>query len=90
MHDELRIITDCGLSPYEALSLATTQAARVAGAMKADADFGTIEVGKRADLILVDGNPLEDLRVIQKSLGVMVAGEWFARTALDGLVSLGK
>ncbi len=90
VHDELRIMTECGLSPYAALSLATTRAAKVAAAMKADADFGTIEVGKRADLILVSGNPLKDVAVIQGSRGVMVAGKWYAREALDRLIALGK
>jgi imidazolonepropionase-like amidohydrolase len=51
-------------------------------------DFGTIEVGKRADLILVGGNPLQDVTATQDIHGVMAAGRWYSRQALDEMLRL--
>ena len=51
-------------------------------------EFGTIEVGKRADLILVGGNPLEDVTNIQDIYGIMAAGRWYSRETLDEMLLL--
>ena len=87
IHEELTYLTEAGLSPYEALEAGTRNAAFVLG--KSD-EFGTIEVGKRADLILLEDNPLEDLSNVQKRIGVMVRGRWVTeaqlQSVLDGLV----
>jgi len=48
--------------------------------------FGTVAVGSRADLILLEANPLEDLDALSSPSGVMVRGRWFDRAALDGLL----
>ena len=45
--------------------------------------FGTIEVGKRADLLLVNNNPLEDIANIKNILGVMASGRWYERAVLQ-------
>ncbi|MFV2089427.1 MAG: amidohydrolase family protein [Pseudomonadales bacterium] len=58
LHAELRLFADAGLEPYEVLRAATLQSARAAGV--AD-DLGTLEVGKLADLVVVDGDPLRDI-----------------------------
>ncbi len=58
---EVRLMAENGLSAIQALQSATRNAARVC---RADARLGTIEVGKLADLIVVDGNPLEDLNAL--------------------------
>jgi imidazolonepropionase-like amidohydrolase len=78
IQDELRILVENGFTPYEALLTGTVNAARVVQEMTGKGDFGTIEVGNRADLILVGGNPLEDLAVIREPLGVMAAGRWYS------------
>ena len=87
IHEELAYLVDAGLSPYEAIEAGTRNAALILG--KSD-EFGTIETGKRADLILLEGNPLEDVGNIQNRAGVMVRGRWLTeeqlQSMLDGLV----
>jgi hypothetical protein len=88
IHDELRILEENGFSPYEALKTGTVNAAIVVDRMNGDGNFGTIEVGNRADLILVGENPLERLDTLQSPLGVMTAGKWFSAEMLDQLIEL--
>jgi imidazolonepropionase-like amidohydrolase len=87
IHEELALLVEAGLSPYEALEAGTRNAAMVLG--KSD-EFGTIESGKRADLILLEANPLTDVVNVQKRAGVMLRGRWLAegqmQTLLEGLV----
>jgi hypothetical protein len=88
IHVELLILIENGFTPYEALAAGTRDAASVVGNMTGRGDFGTIEVGNRADLILVRVNPFEDITTIQEPLGVMAAGQWFDRNALDLLIAV--
>ncbi len=88
VHDELRILVENGFTPYEALLTGTVNAARVVEKMTGVGNFGTIEVGNRADLILVRGNPLEDISVIREPLGVMAAGRWFSAEHLSELIEI--
>jgi imidazolonepropionase-like amidohydrolase len=88
IHDELRILVESGFSPYEAISAGTVNAAEVIEAMVGDGNFGTIEVGKRADLILVKNNPLEDVANIEDIRGVMAAGRWYPEQELDQMIAL--
>jgi len=83
LHDELRILVENGFTPYEALRTGTVNAALVIKRMSGDGNFGAIEVGNRADLILVDGNPLEELGALRSPLGVMAAGRWFPAETLN-------
>jgi imidazolonepropionase-like amidohydrolase len=73
---------------YEALLTGTVNAARVVEKMTGEGNFGTVEVGNRADLILVSGNPLEDIGVIKESLGVMAAGRWYSAEALAKMIEI--
>lgn len=88
VHDELRLLTENGFSPYEAIALATRRAGETAGAMTGRNDFGTIEVGKRADLVLLEQNPLADVANLRSPLGVMAGGRWLPREALDQLLEI--
>ena len=76
-------MTDAGLSPYEAIEAGTRNAAE---AMGKSGEFGTIETGKRADLILLEDNPLNDVGSIQKRVGVMVRGRWMAEEQLQSML----
>jgi hypothetical protein len=86
IHDELRILVENGFSPYEAIAAGTVNAALVVGWMTGEGNFGTVEEGKQADLILVKDNPLEDVATIREPLGVMAAGRWYAQEALADLI----
>jgi len=87
IHDELQILLDNGFSPYEAITAATVNAAIVVERMTGNGDFGTVEVGNRADLILVRDNPLEGLTTIEEPLGVMAAGRWYSQETLAELIT---
>jgi imidazolonepropionase-like amidohydrolase len=88
VHDELRILVENGFTPYEALLTGTVNAALVVERMTGEGNFGTIEVGNRADLILVSGNPLEDVSTIRAPLGVMAAGRWYSAEQLSELITI--
>ena len=88
IHDELRILTELGFTPYEAIQTGTVNAARVVEKMTGEGSFGTIETGKRADLILVRGNPLKDVSKIRKPLGVMAAGRWYPEEKLKEMIAI--
>ena len=84
VHDELRLLTQTGgYTPYEAIAAGTKNAA---AAMNDLAEWGTIDVGKRADLILVNKNPLEDVAHIQDKRGVMAAGRWYPEAELQSFL----
>lgn len=85
IHEELRLLTGCGLTNYEALRTATVNAALTAQAMTGRNEFGTLEIGKRADLILMPENPLQNLGAIRKMNGLMLQGRWLSRSDLDAL-----
>jgi hypothetical protein len=89
IHDELRILTENGFTPYEAIAAGTINASKVVKAMIGVDDFGTIEEGKRADLILVNENPLEDVANIKDLRGVMAAGRWYEKAALQKMITPG-
>jgi imidazolonepropionase-like amidohydrolase len=88
IHDELRILTETGFSPYEAIKTGTFNAAKVVEKMVGRGDFGTVEVGKRADLVLVRGDPLKDVANIREPLGVMAAGRWYPERELKEMISV--
>jgi imidazolonepropionase-like amidohydrolase len=77
---EMRAMVDAGLPAYAVLEAATRNPAAFFGQQ---AEFGTIEVGKRADLILVEGNPLEDIGNVHRQAGVMVRGRWLPKEEIE-------
>ena len=86
IHDELRILVENGLTPYEALAAGTVVASQMVRQMNGRDDFGTIEPGKRADLILLAQNPLDDVAHASKIIGVMAAGKWYDQSTLKKMV----
>ena len=83
VHDELKLLVENGLSNYEALQTATRNAAISVNAIN---DWGTIKEGKRADLLLLDKNPLEDIHNTRTIAGVFLNGKWFDRVKLNNIL----
>lgn len=79
LHRELQLLTESGLTPYEAIRAATVNPAVF---LRKDQEFGTVAEGKRADLVLVAGDPLQDLAHLKEPVGVMVRGRWLSREDL--------
>ncbi len=71
VHRELHALVAAGLTPYEALRTGTVEVARFL-----HSNGGTLEAGRDADLILLDANPLTDIRNSQRIHGVMLRGVW--------------
>jgi len=71
---ELEIFVRIGLSPYEALRTATVEAARLLGL---EGEIGTIEPGKRADLVVLGDNPLSDVSAVRRVEGVLQDGRYY-------------
>lgn len=83
LHAELELLVQAGLSPLQALQAATLNAARY---LRSSDDLGTVEQGKFADLVLLEGDPLNDIRNTQRIRAVLVNGTLFDRVALDRLL----
>ncbi len=80
MHRELKALNDAGLSAYASLEAATKNPSMFFGTLD---KVGTIEKGKRADLILLDANPLENITNTEKRSGVVLKGKWYPNTELN-------
>jgi imidazolonepropionase-like amidohydrolase len=78
-HHELRELVAAGLTPFEALRTATTNPALILGV---PGDFGIVAPGARADLLLLDANPLDDVANTERLAGVMVRGRWLPPSEL--------
>jgi hypothetical protein len=83
LHTELELLVRAGLSPAEALESATLVPARF---LSLDDELGRIAVGQRADLVLLDANPLEDIRNTRRIAGVVTRGRWLGHDALEGML----
>ncbi|MEJ1242504.1 amidohydrolase family protein [Chryseolinea sp. T2] len=82
LHQELKIMAEIGIPTYEVLKMTTINAAL---AMNKDTEFGSVEVGKRADLLLLNSNPLDDIENLKNKNGVMVRGIWLSEGEIKNL-----
>jgi imidazolonepropionase-like amidohydrolase len=80
LHDELALLVRAGLTPYQALRAATPAPAAFLGAER---ELGAVAVGRRADLVLVDADPLADIANAARIDGVMLRGRWLPEADLD-------
>jgi imidazolonepropionase-like amidohydrolase len=77
---ELESYVAAGLTPWQALATGTVNVARFLGN---ESEAGTVAAGKRADLILLEANPLADIGNVRRKSGVMVGGWWLPRAEID-------
>jgi imidazolonepropionase-like amidohydrolase len=82
--DELELLVDCGLTPADALRTATLNPALYFGE---EATAGTVTAGKRADLVLLDADPLAAIGNVRKIAGVIAHGRWLPRAELDKMLA---
>jgi imidazolonepropionase-like amidohydrolase len=84
LHDELALLVDeCKFTPLEALACATCNPARFLGMEK---DLGTVTKGKLADLVLLDANPLDDIKNTQKIAAVVAGGKLITKAELQKML----
>jgi imidazolonepropionase-like amidohydrolase len=79
LHEELGLLAGAGLTPFEVLRAATSDAARC---MDAADDWGAVAVGRRADLLLLEADPLEDVAHAARRVGVVLNGRWLPAAEL--------
>ena len=79
VHEELAYFVEAGLAPYQALQAATVNGA--ASLNRLD-KYGTVETGKIADLVILNSNPIEDIRNTQDIYGAIVKGQWYLQEEL--------
>lgn len=80
VHREMQVYVDAGLTPYEVLVTGTVNPARF---FNEEEVFGKVEEGYKADLVLLDANPLEDIANAKKIAGVVRNGHWISREQID-------
>jgi len=84
LHDELALYVKYGLTPQQALQASVIAGPRFLGKQ---ADYGDLAAGKRADLLVLDANPLDDIGATRRIRGVMTHGRWLDRKALDRMLA---
>lgn len=86
LHRELQAYVEAGLTPWRALETATRNPAEFLGQL---GEWGTIEPGKRADLLLLAASPLDDIRNTERIEAVLAGGRLFTRSELDAMIEAG-
>jgi imidazolonepropionase-like amidohydrolase len=84
LHNELSMLVAAGLTPAQSLQAATLNPAIV---LKKTNDFGSVEVGKMANLVLLDANPMENIDNTRRISSVVLRGKVFNRKQLDKLLA---
>jgi imidazolonepropionase-like amidohydrolase len=82
---ELENLVSAGLTNYEALRAGTRDAAESLGKLD---EIGTIKIGKKADLVLLEDNPLQDISYIDKKVGIVNHGLWITQTEINKILEL--
>jgi imidazolonepropionase-like amidohydrolase len=80
LHEELMLLVEAGLAPADARRTATLNPARVLGLANS---MGSIEAGKLADLVLLDANPLADIRNTRRIRAVVANGRLYRRADIE-------
>jgi len=90
LHRELGLIASAGVTPYQIYESGAKNVAKyVSDQLRQDGNFGTVAVGNRADLVLLDANPLTSVANLTKRSGVMVRGRWVSAAEIEkGLAEL--
>ena len=81
LHHELEFLVAAGLTPFEALQAGTTNVADFLGI-----NTGAVEIGRDADLVLLDASPIDDIRNTRRIHGVMLRGTWLATSDIKALI----
>lgn len=84
LHESLEEMNKAGLTPMEVIQAATSSSARL---LRIDKEVGTVQAGKLADLVLLDANPLEQIRNTRRINAVVLNGRLFDRKMLDDLLA---
>ena len=84
LHDELQTLTEAGLSAVQAIQTATINPARFLGR---ESTHGTVAIGKRADLVLLDADPRIDIRHTRRIAAVIATGRLYSKTDLDRMIA---
>jgi hypothetical protein len=84
LHDELQLLVEAGVSPGDVLGSATLEPARAFGL---SADLGSVQPGKIADLVVLDANPLSDIRNTRRIRAVIIGGRWLDAEGLTPLTA---
>ena len=87
IHREIATYVAAGLTPFQALVTGTRAVAEHLGT---STTAGTIDVGKRADLVLLDGSPLQEIGNTSKIAGVMIGGRWLPKSEIDKHLQAGR
>ena len=80
VHREMTLFVEAGLTPFQALEAATAEPARY---LDKEGDFGTLELGARGDLVLLDANPLDDITNTRKIRGVLIRDQWWPKERIE-------
>lgn len=83
LHDEMKLIHEAGVPTYDVLRAATLTSARF---LRRSATAGTIEVGKNAEFVVLNKNPLSNIENTKDIFGVMLKGQWLDRSHLNSLL----
>ncbi|NJM26889.1 MAG: amidohydrolase family protein [Bacteroidia bacterium] len=84
LHEELKLMVAMGIPVHDVLKMTTINAAI---AMGKESEFGSIEVGKRADFLLLNANPLSSINHLQDKAGLMVRGVWLSAEELEKIMT---
>jgi imidazolonepropionase-like amidohydrolase len=79
-HREMRALADAGLPNFAVLQAATVNPSQYLGTLEST---GTVEKGKRADMVLLEANPLENISNTEKRAGVMLKGKYYSQTEMN-------